>query len=220
MTGAIAGGEPISPLVSRLVANQAWDKDMIPDLLTGPGSEPVSLDEVKAWLRLDSSDEDQLLSTLIVSARMTLEAYTRRFFVTQRWRMRLDAWPAQTLRRRTLAIPFAPLSAVSDIRVYDSSDVAQTVSRESYRAAPTREAGRLVFLEPPAKPGRAYDGIEIDIDVGYGESATDTPESLRRAILALVAHWHENRGDAAETGAPLPTIVLALAKPFRRERLT
>ena len=193
---------------------------MVPDLLSGPALEPVSLDDVKAWLRLDSNEEDQLLSALIVSARLTLEAYTRRFFVTQSWRMRLDAWPAQTLRRKTLAIPFAPLRNVSAVRVYDSADVAQTLSNTSYRAAAARDAGRIVFLAAPAEPGRAHDAIEIDIVAGYGDAAADTPEPLRRAILALVAHWHENRGDAGDVGAPLPTLILALAKPFRRERLT
>ncbi|MBG0810583.1 phage head-tail connector protein [Methylosinus sp. H3A] len=193
---------------------------MVPELLFGPALEPVSLDDAKAWLRLDSSDEDQLLSALIVSARMTVEAYARRFFVTQSWRMRLDAWPPHTLRRRTLAIPFAPFRSVSAIRVFDSSDVSQTLPGASYRAPATRDSGRVVFADAPAQPGRARDGIEIDVVAGYGDAATDTPEPLRRAILALVAHWHENRGDAGDVGAPLPTLVVALAKPFRRERLT
>lgn len=193
---------------------------MILDLLTAPALEPVSLDEAKAWLRLDSTDEDPLLSALIVSARLTLESYTRRFFVTQSWRMRLDAWPAQTLRRRTLAIPFSPFRSLSAIRVYDTGDLAQTLASASYRAAPTREAGRVAFLSPPPGPGRVCDGIEIDLVAGYGDSAADTPEPLRRAILALIAHWHENRGDVGDAGAPLPTIAMALAKPFRRERLT
>jgi len=193
---------------------------MIPDLLSGPALEPVSLDDAKAWARLDSNDEDQLLSALIVSARMTLEAYTRRFFVTQSWRMRLDAWPAQTLRRQTLAVPFAPFRSVSAIRIFDSAGVAQTLPGASYRASATRDAGRIVFLDAPAEPGRPCDAIEIDVVVGYGDGAADTPEPLRRAILALVAQWHENRGDAGDAGASLPTLVLALAKPFRRERLT
>ncbi|WP_400766253.1 head-tail connector protein [Methylosinus sporium] len=193
---------------------------MIPNLLTAPALEPVSLDEAKAWLRIDATDEDPLLAALIVSARLTLEAYTRRFFVTQSWRMRLDAWPAQTLRRGALAIPFAPFRSLSAVRVYESGDVARTLDSASFRAAPARDAGRVVFLSPPPKPGRPFDGIEIDLVAGYGDSPADTPEPLRRAILALVGHWHENRGDAGDASAPLPTIAMALAKPFRRERLT
>ena len=46
---------------------------MTPTLLEGPASEPVSLADVKAHLRLTSSDEDGLLGKLIVAARLTVE---------------------------------------------------------------------------------------------------------------------------------------------------
>jgi uncharacterized phiE125 gp8 family phage protein len=193
---------------------------MIPILLTAPATEPISLDEAKAWLRLDAGDEDQLIAALIVSARMTLEAYTRRFFVTQSWRMTLDAWPAATARRKTLSLPFAPFQSVSAIRVLDEAGVAQTLDAESYRAPAAPDRGRIVFDEAPEAPGRANDGIEIDLVAGYGAAPTATPEPLRRAILALVAHWHENRGDAPAPTARLPALAAALASPFRRERLT
>lgn len=193
---------------------------MIPILLSGPALEPVSLDEAKAWLRLDAGDEDQLLSALIVSARLTLEAYTRRFFVTQSWRVTLDAWPTATMRRKTLTIPFAPFQSVSAIRVFDAGGVAQTLQVGSYRAPPALDRGRIVFDAAPPAPGRANDGVEIDALAGYGGQAADTPEPLRRAILALVAHWHENRGDQPAEAARLPSLVGALASPFRRERLS
>lgn len=192
---------------------------MTPILLTGPALEPVSLDEAKAWLRLDASDEDQLLSALIVSARMTLEAYTRRFFVTQSWRMILDAWPAPTMRRKTLIVPFAPFQSVAAIRIYDGAGVAQTLDAESYRAPSASDRGRIAFADAPPAPGRATDGIEIDIIAGYGSQAAHTPEPLRRAISTLVAHWHENRGDQPADAARLPALVGALATPFRRERV-
>lgn len=192
---------------------------MTPLLLTGPALEPVALDDAKAWLRIDAADEDQLLSALIVSARMTLEAYTRRFFVTQSWRMTLDAWPAPTMRRGTLHLPFAPFQSVVAIRVYNAAGVAQTLDAGGYRAPWASDRGRISFADAPPAPGRTTDGIEIDVVAGYGDQATHTPEPLRRAILALVAHWHENRGDQPPDAATLPTLVGALAKPFRRERL-
>jgi uncharacterized phiE125 gp8 family phage protein len=188
-------------------------------LLSGPAVEPVSLDEAKAWLRLDSNDEDQLLSALIVSARMTLEAFTRRFFVTQSWRMTLDAWPSPALRRKFIAVPLAPMQSVAAIRIYDAEDIAQMLDVDAYRATAAPERGRIVFREAPEQPGRSADGVEIDVVAGYGDDAAETPEPLRRAILALVAHWHENRGDEAE-GARLPALVAELARPYRRERLT
>ncbi|MBY6239748.1 head-tail connector protein [Methylosinus sp. Sm6] len=192
---------------------------MILTLLSGPAVEPISLAEAKAWLRLDSSDEDELLAALIVSARLTLEAFTRRFFITQSWRMTFDAWPASAMRQRMLAVPVAPLRGVTAIRVYDARDVATTLGAGEYSASPAQEHGRIAFVEAPPAPGRAADGVEIDLVAGYGDAASHTPEPLRRALLSLVAHWRENRGDEAVEAARLPALVAALARPYRRERL-
>lgn len=191
---------------------------MTPILLVGPAVEPVSLEEAKSWLRLDANDEDQLLSALIVSARLTLEAYTRRFFVTQSWRVTFDAWPESIVSRKILAVSFAPLQSVAAIRVCDAAGVPRALDPASYRAPAAQDGGRIVFLEPPPSPAVAGDGVEIDLVLGYGGQPTDTPEPLRRAMLCLVAHWHENRGDD-ESEATLPSLVGALAAPFRRKRL-
>ena len=101
--------------------------------------------------------------------------------------------------------------------MYDANDVAQTIGAATYRAPSANDGGRLTFKTAPPAPGRATDGIEIDFTIGYGALAVDTPQPLRRAILTLVAHWRENRGDAADEA--LPKAVAQLAAPFRRERL-
>lgn len=186
---------------------------MRPLLIGAPATEPVSLAEMKSWLREDGSDEDQLIQALIVAARMTLEAYTRRFFVTQSWRLVFDAWP-----RGTLSIPFAPFQTISVIRVINADGVARILAPISYRAPPASDGGRLVFTSAPPAPDRSADGIEIDFVVGYGAGASETPEPLRRAIMMLAAHWREKRGDDADDA--LPKSVMQLASPFRRVRLS
>ncbi len=189
---------------------------MQPILIGAPGVEPVSLDDAKAWLREDGDDEDQLIQALAVSARITLEAYTRRFFVTQSWRLVMDAWPDSVASDNTLLIPFAPLQSVDAIRVYDAGDVAHPLDPASYRAPSASDWGRVIFTSPPPAPGRRADGVEIDITIGYGSLPSQTPEPLRRAILTLTAFWRETRGDAP---SDLPKSVGQLAGPFRRQRL-
>lgn len=184
-------------------------------LIGAPTIEPVNVVEIKAWLREDGVDEDDLIQALAVSARMTLEAYTRRFFVTQSWRVVLDAWPCSTSE---LFLPFAPFQSVSAIRVFDADDTTRTLSPTDYRAAPNSVGGRLSFRIAPPAPGRSIDGVEIDFAVGYGAAASQVPEPLRRAIMILVAHWREKRGDARDDALPLA--VTQLAAPFRRERLS
>lgn len=188
---------------------------MRPILIGAPAIEPVTLAEVKAWLREDGVEEDDLIQALLVSARMTLEAYTRRFFVTQNWRVSLDAWPCAGAG---ILLPFAPFQSVFAIRVFDVNNVAQTLATTGYRAPPDSVGGRLTFLTAPPAPGRRTDGVEIDFTVGYGAAANQVPEPLRRAIMGLVAHWREKRGDARDDA--LPQSVIQLAAPFRRARLS
>ena len=47
---------------------------MTPIALTPPAQEPVSLAEARAFLRLDQTEEDDLLATLITAARLMVEA--------------------------------------------------------------------------------------------------------------------------------------------------
>lgn len=188
---------------------------MRPMLIAAPASEPVSLAEMKSWLREDANDEDDLIQALVVSARMSLEAFTRRFFVTQSWRIVMDCWPSEDGR---LIIPFTPFQSISAIRVFDAADLPHALLADSYRAPASSQEGRLIFKTSPPAPGRCYDGIEIDFVVGYGGQAAHTPEPLRRAIMALAAHWHERRGD--DTDDSMPNVVAQLAAPFRRQRLT
>ena len=62
-------------------------------LITPPAAEPVTLSETKAWLRVDTNDEDSTIATLISAGRVLVEQATRRALVTQSWRIILDAWP-------------------------------------------------------------------------------------------------------------------------------
>ena len=191
---------------------------MRPMLITPPAIEPVSLAEAKAWLREESCDEDQLIQTLLVSARMTLEAWTRRYFITQGWRLVCDQWPISTRNPQLIEIAFAPFRTVNAIRIYDANDTATILSATSYAASSGDHGGRILFNAAPPAAGRAIDGVEIDFMVGYGATVLQTPEPLRRAILILVAHWLENRGDDNAIAA-LPPAALALCAPYRRERL-
>ena len=48
-----------------------------------PASEPVSLTDLKTWLRIDWTDDDAWLSLLIQDARAWVESHTSRALITQ-----------------------------------------------------------------------------------------------------------------------------------------
>jgi hypothetical protein len=64
-------------------------------LLTPPAVEPVSLAELKEFLRVDAGDtsQDGTIAALATEARGWAEAFTWRRFVQQTWRVQLDFFP-------------------------------------------------------------------------------------------------------------------------------
>ena len=201
-------------------------------LIAPPAAEPVTLAEARSWLRVDTTDEDGEIASLISAAREIVEMTTRRALVTQSWRVVMDAWPMAGADRSwtllstraaaapgEIALPLAPVQSVAAIRVYDSMGVAQTLPTLSWRLVAAPERARIAFSAAPPQPGANTAGVEIDVVVGYGDPQ-DTPAPLRHAILSLVSYWFDNRGDVATIDAGnLPPRAAALIAPFRRGRL-
>lgn len=180
-------------------------------LLTAPAVEPLSLAEAKAFLRVEHGDDDDVIASLIAAARLHVEAQTRRALVTQSWRLTRDAWPADG----RLHVTPAPLQALTAARVYNAAGNTAALDLQSFVAD---TAGSTIVFAPwaVAQPGRSAGGIELDVTVGYGDAASDVPESLRQAVRLLVAHWYENRGLTTDSAVNvLPVTVTALLAPYR-----
>jgi len=186
-------------------------------LLSGPTAEPVSLAEAKAWLKVESADDDLLIGALVTAARLTVEATARRLLLTQGWRLTLDTWPASGI----VAVELGPVQAVTALRSFDEQGVETSYDPASFQLDRTREPARILPLGQSAPvTGRLVADIEIDLTLGYGSAASDVPQPLRQAMLMLVALWYENRGDqAGDKPGDLPADILALVAPFRRPRI-
>src|SRR6185437_7391260 len=181
-------------------------------LLTAPAIEPLTLAEAKAFLRVETNDDDDVIGALIAGSRIHVEAQTRRALITQSWRISIDVWPDNG--RRTI-VP-APLQTLTAARVYDFEGLAHDVDLQAF----VLDKGASVLAFAPwavPAPGRISAGIELDLTVGYGTAAADVPEALRQAVRLLVAHWYENRGvvAAGPNYSPLPQSVAALIAPYR-----
>lgn len=183
-------------------------------LLTAPAVEPVTLDEARGFLRVEHNDDDELIAALVAGSRIHVEAQTRRALITQSWRLTRDNWPEDG---RLRVVP-GPLQALTAARVYDFDGNAQDVDLQAFVADLGASELAVAPWAVPA-PGRIAAGIELDVTVGYGDSALDVPEPLRQAIRLLTAHWYDNRrlvavGTTSQAGV-LPQTVGALLSPYR-----
>jgi uncharacterized phiE125 gp8 family phage protein len=188
---------------------------MNPILIAGPAVEPLALADMRAFLRLDDTGEDDLVAALINAARQCVEAASGRIMMAQTWRLAIDLWPDD----RVVGVPLSPLISVDAVRVFDAAGVAMVLPPPLYRVDDTFDPARVLVDATAPIPGRSRHGIEIVVRVGYGTLADTVPGPLRHAIRMLVARWFENRGDASDPVQPLPPDVLALVAPFRRPRL-
>lgn len=189
---------------------------MTPLALEPPVAEPVSLAEARLFLRLDQTEEDDLLATLITAARLMVEAVSGRCLIDQRWRIVLDRWPVGG----EIRLPLSPVGAIEAARVYDLLGVAQAVAGTALALDTLADPPLIRIVGEVPEIGRAHGAIEIDITAGYGTSADAVPAPLRQAVLCLAARWFEQRGDVASRDAQgLPPEIMALVAPYRRARL-
>lgn len=188
---------------------------MTPILISGPAGEPVSLAELKAFLRIDSEAEDALLTALIPAARLTVEAAAGLILMRQTWRLVRDAWPGE----RVLRLPLKPVLALEAVRIVDAAGDAASLDIAGFTLDAISDPPRLLRPADVAAPGAELNGIEIDLALGFGNSADDVPAALRQAVLRLAAHWFEHRGEEPGAAPPLPGDVVALTAPYRRARL-
>lgn len=187
---------------------------MTATLIEGPAQEPVSLAEMKTYLRLCEDSDDDLIASLITAARTAIETATGRQMMRQTWRMVLDGWPPG----RMLRAPLGPLLGLAAARVADAGGSLQPVPPGYFVVDVLSGAGRIGLGPDVPTPGVAINGIELDIVVGYGTDPERVPMPMRQALRQLVAGWYERRGDSA-AAASLPGEVAALLAPYRPMRL-
>jgi uncharacterized phiE125 gp8 family phage protein len=109
-------------------------------LLTAPAVEPLSLAEARAFLRVETADDDDLIRALIAGARVHVEAQTRRALIAQSWRLALDAW----LEDGRIKVVPAPLRTLNAARIYDSEGNTQALDTQAF--VPDPGASMLAFM--------------------------------------------------------------------------
>ena len=78
---------------------------------TAPTTEPVTISEAKAHLRVDENvaEEDELIAAYIAAAREYCEGFQNRAYITQTWELWLDSFPDKDY----IEIPLPPLQEPS-----------------------------------------------------------------------------------------------------------
>lgn len=176
-------------------------------LETAPVMEPVSLEDAKAYLRIDSENdviEDAYVSSLITAAREYCESYQNRAYITQTWEMGLSGFPFSSSdslndskRGSVIEIPKGRLQTIDSFTYKDTAGLVTPLVQDVDYDLSTR--GILGRVCPPF--GKIFplailyplDPVVIRFTCGYGDTADSVPGRVKQAILLMTSHWYENR---------------------------
>lgn len=160
-------------------------------LITPPKSEPLTLQEVKAHLRVDGEADDSLINSLILSARQYAEKHQSRALLTQTWELTLDEFPAMPL-----SLPLPPLQSVDEISYTDYAGNTTVIDPADYVVDPASFLGRIDHAFGKSWPSitlRSLGGVKITFTAGYGDTPADVPQMTKQAMLVLIGHMYEHR---------------------------
>lgn len=190
-----------------------------------PEREPISLDMVKAFLKIDHDEEDSLLLSLIKTGRKTIEAYASKCLVHQVWCFSFNAFYASSISDEAyldkaysrgkggIDLPRSPFVQL----IQDPEMVTEYGRRpiKDYRIDKSGRRAVLHFLPNFFNRSEDQGVIDVTFKAGYGESPDDVPEPLKHAVLVMVAHLYENRVANDNMGIVLPPLAIELLKPYR-----
>jgi uncharacterized phiE125 gp8 family phage protein len=162
----------------------------------------MTVEDAKAYLRLETAQEDALIAGLVASAQSLCEAFLGQLLIR---REVVETLAATGAWQRLGA---GPVAAIGDVVAIDADGIASTLPVGSY----------AIDIDPAGDGWVRASGsgrVRVTYSAGIAADADAVPAAIRQGVTRLVAHLHAHRDAAAEP----PAAIAALWRPFRRLRL-
>lgn len=188
-------------------------------ITSSPASEPVTVTEVKSNSRIDTSEDDTLIGTLIQAAREYVEKYCNTTLINTTYVLRMADFPYSRNVDDGIKLPRSPVNSITSIVYNDLNGDSQTWSSSLYTADIYSKPAVIVPAYGESYPscrGHVND-VAITYVAGYGATASSVPQEIKQAMLLLIGHWYENREAVVvgTTQASLSFSVEALLSKYR-----
>jgi uncharacterized phiE125 gp8 family phage protein len=192
-------------------------------LITPPAGLPVTLDEAKAHLRVDSTDEDLLITALIQAATSHVQHFLGRALIDQTWELVIDRFPHYHYHRRMeVMLPLPPLIKVVSITYDDPSGVAQVLPESGYTVDDVSEPGWVVPAGMWPATFHGINAVRVRYRAGYLDNnsppAASVPPDITAAIRLYVGTLFEHRETEA-VGAIVTQMPWAAEQLLRQHRI-
>jgi uncharacterized phiE125 gp8 family phage protein len=174
--------------------------------------DPVTLDEAKAHLRVESGDDDALITALVSAGSRNVEEYCRRSLMVTSWALLLNKFTEY------IELPRAPVASVETVQ-FKSGDQTVILAGTQY-ILNSEVSPALLYAAPDVDWPTWGDDIQSSVRISYTAGVADAanvPAPIKAAILLMVGHLYENR-EAVIVGTiakELPLAVESLLLPYR-----
>lgn len=155
-------------------------------LITAPTSEPVTVAELKAHLRVTTTADDTYIGTLITAAREYAEQQTGRALAAQTRETSCDHFPASGV----LDLGLSPLVSITSVKYLDEAGAEQTLASSEYTLDVRSEPGALLLGIGKDWPATAALPSAVRVQYVCGATASAI---LKQAVIFIAAHWYEQR---------------------------
>ena len=187
-------------------------------IITPASLKALTVEEVKDYLRVDSSDEDTLLGVLIDAATQVAEHYLGRFLLTTVIEEFYDFFPVYKTGvdpfrgdRNIVYLSRGPVQSVASLKYVDGNGDEQTVSTDDYRSDLVSEPARIMPEHGWYGTKDTVNAVIVRYTCGYTQ-ASDVPANIKVALLLIIGEMYEKRVDSVHR---LPTASEHLLNPYR-----
>lgn len=156
-------------------------------------TEPVTVAEVKNWLKIDVADDDTLILSLIKSARQQCETYLNISLIERTVTARLQN------ELGDFDLPYGPLADDTFISITNDDDTPLAIETDNYKL----RVNKLTTVN------NCF--LNVSYLAGYPDGI---PQVFKTAILNQIAWLYETRGGETEQELGLATI--RVLKAYRR----
>ncbi len=170
---------------------------------------PVSLEEAKAHLRIETSEDDAIIAGYIRAATLIAEGFIGHPLIQQDIRDILPASVQGGGQWQRLAQ--APVAAIVQVEGIPAEGSIFALPVTDY--AIDIDAGGTGWVRVMNKG--AAGRIRISYRAGIAANANAVPDAIRIGLLHMIAHLFASRDVVADP----PAAIVALWRPYRRLRL-
>lgn len=155
----------------------------------------VSVDDMKAHMRVSHVEDDTYIETLIKVAREEIEIYTTNSLLAETRTLTLDDFPRGV--EGAIEIPRLPVTNIDSVKYIDSTGALVTYSAANYQADLQSRPARIVRGKDVNDWPTTDDGVISRVQVQYDCGYTVIPEGIILAAKLLVSEMYWNRRDKA-----------------------